>query len=405
MEIGVVVHGPNIIDSGYALYILDILSNYGNIHCRLGGTMGRTAVIDASLENVIDISEKLLPSQSLRKYKDENLDCIFLLNYGKSSTTGQVFGYKVFNHYSHELIDDKTPVIQIERPGEDDGSVIVWDGNEVVLNINSGARSEYESLTADDFAKNLAINLELNIVTPEEVRLEHFNDELVELEGKVTRQVHGVSPDENILVNGMVIGKSTSSNLTLVATDGVICEIIGGNIKQHGVDKLGKINLNTAIIKTGLLRRTDDVKPRVLNHENEGDFLHIAYLDHAAEDIYKLKDMDLVVTVGDDTTLVASDILYRFNVPIIGITDGDLDKVVENGFVKNESHIIQVDSGFDDIVGHQVFEDVFSFKEVLEIPYSGDMDKGEFRDKEFSKFFEIILQIVNNINCNFNIIN
>ena len=47
----------------------------------------------------------------------------------------------------------------------------------------------------------------------------------------------------------------------------------------------------------------------------------------------------------------------------------------------------------------------FSFKEVLEIPYSGDMDKGEFRDKEFSKFFEIILQIVNNINCNFNIIN
>lgn len=70
----------------------------------------------------------------------------------------------------------------------------------------------------------------------------------------------------------------------------------------------------------------------------------------------------------------------------------------------NESHIIQVDSGFDDIVGHQVFEDVFSFKEVLEIPYSGDMDKGDLGIR-FSKFFEIILQIVNNINCNFNIIN
>lgn len=139
--------------------------------------------------------------------------------------------------------------------------MIVWDGNEVVLNINSGARSEYESLTADDFAKNLAINLELNIVTPEEVRLEHFNDGWLNWRSKVTRQVHGVSPDENILVNGMVIGKSTSSNLTLVATDGVICEIIGGNIKQHGVDKLGKIDLNTAIIKTGLLRRTD-VKPK-----------------------------------------------------------------------------------------------------------------------------------------------
>ena len=52
----------------------------------------------------------------------------------------------------------------------------------------------------------------------------------------------------------------------------------------------------------------------------------VSYLSHAAEDIYRLRNADMVVTVGDDTTLVAADILYRFNVPIIGITDGDLDK-------------------------------------------------------------------------------
>ena len=45
MEIGVVVHGPGIIDSGWAMKIIDYLSNYGNVRCRLGGTMGRTAVI------------------------------------------------------------------------------------------------------------------------------------------------------------------------------------------------------------------------------------------------------------------------------------------------------------------------------------------------------------------------
>lgn len=48
--------------------------------------------------------------------------------------------------------------------------------------------------------------------------------------------------------------------------------------------------------------------------------------------MYKFRDCNLVITIGDDTTLISSDILYRFNIPIVGITDGDLDKVVENGF-------------------------------------------------------------------------
>ena len=99
MRIGVVVHGPNIIDSGYALKLIELLSQYGEVSARLGGTMGRTAVIDASLENIIDIKRKLVPSDSLKIFYDDNVDVIFLLNYGKSDVTGQVFGYKVYNHY------------------------------------------------------------------------------------------------------------------------------------------------------------------------------------------------------------------------------------------------------------------------------------------------------------------
>ena len=48
MEIGVVVHGPNIIDSNWALKLINLLSGYGDVSARLGGTMGRTAVIDAN---------------------------------------------------------------------------------------------------------------------------------------------------------------------------------------------------------------------------------------------------------------------------------------------------------------------------------------------------------------------
>ena len=55
MEIGVVVHGPGIVDSGWAKKIIDLLSNFGNVRCRLGGTMGRTAVIDSVFEVLIDI--------------------------------------------------------------------------------------------------------------------------------------------------------------------------------------------------------------------------------------------------------------------------------------------------------------------------------------------------------------
>ena len=46
MEIGVVVHGPGIVDSGWAKKINDMLSGYGNDSCRLGGKMGRSAVMD-----------------------------------------------------------------------------------------------------------------------------------------------------------------------------------------------------------------------------------------------------------------------------------------------------------------------------------------------------------------------
>ena len=78
MRIGIVVHGPNIIDSGYALKLVELLKDYGEVKARLGGTMGRTAVIDASLENVIDITKKLVPSDSLKIFYDDNVDMIFI---------------------------------------------------------------------------------------------------------------------------------------------------------------------------------------------------------------------------------------------------------------------------------------------------------------------------------------
>ena len=367
MRIGVVVHGPNIIDSGYALKLIELLKDYGEVKARLGGTMGRTAVIDASLENVIDITKKLVPSDSLKIFHDDNVDLIFLLNYGKSDVTGQVFGYKVYNHFVDKITDNDIPVIQIERPGEDDGSIIGWNNDLDIVN-------------------ELSQKLNLAIVTPQDVYDNHIRQDNPGLNQRI---VHGVSPGENIMVNSVVIGKTNSDKLTLIAKDNHIVDIVGGELKAHGLEKLGEVDLDSAIIKTGLLRKAK-VTPRVISTDKPNDF-KITFLDHAGEDVYRFRDSSAVVTVGDDTTLISSDILYRFDIPIIGITDGDLDKVVEDGFKVKDSVIFEVESGFDDIVG----------RDIKRIIFEGKQESYDYQNIDEVK--DRIVEIINNINCKYKI--
>jgi len=59
-EIGVVVHGPEVVDLGFAEMAIDRLSDLGTVTAVLGGTMGRVAVIDGSLEDRINISRREL---------------------------------------------------------------------------------------------------------------------------------------------------------------------------------------------------------------------------------------------------------------------------------------------------------------------------------------------------------
>ncbi len=367
MKIGIVVHGPNIIDSGYALKLIDLIKCYGNVKTRLGGTMGRTAVIDAGLENTIDISKKLVPSDSLKIFHDDNADIIFLLNYGKSDVTGQVFGYKVYNHYINKISDNNIPIIQIERPGEVDGSIIPWNNDLEIVH-------------------ELSQELDLNVVTPKEIYENHIKSDDAGINQRI---VHGVSPGENIMVNSIVIGKTNSDKLILIAEDNHIVDIVGGELKSHGLEKLGEVDLENAIIKTGLLRHAK-VTPRVISKEKPENF-KITFLDHAGEDVYKFRDSSLVITVGDDTTLISSDILYRFDIPVIGITDGDLDKVVEDGFKVKNSIIFEVESGFDDICGQNIKREIFNDKQVC---------------FDFTNIDEVkirIEEIIKNINCKYKI--
>ena len=90
-RIGAVVHGPEIVDSGNALRLIDYLKKHGSVTAVLGGTMGRVAVIDAGLESVISFSPRRRPSRSIQDLAP-NSDVIFLLNQAKSRETGLAFG-------------------------------------------------------------------------------------------------------------------------------------------------------------------------------------------------------------------------------------------------------------------------------------------------------------------------
>ncbi|MGB8217555.1 MAG: DUF2117 domain-containing protein [Candidatus Methanoperedens sp.] len=331
MRIGIILHGPEIIDVGSAKRIIDIFRRRHDVMAKLGGTMGRTAVLDSGLEDVIDISQGLTPSETILFLKD-NLDLAILLNHGKTLETGRHFGQIVASK-----VGEAIPFVHIERP-DFDGRIIYYSSH---------------AKPCAEFVKNILaacydLALEHGKAAPSHVRVNG---------DKIIRRVAGAFAGENIRLDGIVIGEISQPDPEIVCKDGKVVEVRGIRIKPHGLEKLEnrKINLFTAKVKTGNIRRTRQ-KPKIKNikHAQQSK---IAIIDHCAESTFELvKDAGLVITVGDDTTTIAADILTRLGIPVIGIIDGDIDGVLENSMVPEGSVIIRVKAGFDDVVGREVFE-------------------------------------------------
>ncbi len=353
LNIGVVVHGPEIIDSGYAEKILRILEKFSdeyginlNIKAKLGGTMGRVAVIDNNLNDIIDISEKLVPSESLKKLG--NNDILILMNYGKSKETGHTFGKIVVGRS-----EVPKPIIQIERPGEKDGTILLWNKNEHACKILD--------LLLNYLSKKLNLSVEECISDGLDVWEEN---------GKIFRKLHGVDEGEPIMINGIVIGRARGKSVVLVAKNDRLLEIINGELKEHGVEKLGSVDLKKAIVKTGILRRhpsnidknrenmgdssKNNTKNNTKKEESTQSLGDVIIINHAGEDVLekiKNKNVSAVITIGDDTTTICGDILARFGIKIIGITDGDRDEILKNPIITEGSTIFLIKNCKDDEVG------------------------------------------------------
>lgn len=378
MKIGLVIHGPEVIDSGEAKRVFEKLSCMGKVEARLGGTMGKVAVLDAGLENIIDISQHQKPSACIESLF-ETSDLVCLLNRGKTIETGKAFG-KMVAARLREL--ETKPLIQIESPESTDGILIP-------LNKKAGEYGEY--------LEKLSEILGLPVESPLPLQSSRVqNSVLVEkcpATGKiqVIRKLSGVFPGENILVNGTVIGKAFSSKVSIISENGFIVAIEGGEIKEHGLEKLHNyekrdpVDLAKAWVKSGGLRRSNFSplqarKPNVCVRDSGFSYRsaagRVVLIDHAAEDTFELAaDAELVVTIGDDTTTIAGDILSRLGIPILGITDGDCDRLACQTAIFPGSIVLRLAAGNDDILGKKlkqellggdnsaVLEDIYAFKE------------------------------------------
>lgn len=331
MRVGIVLHGPEIVDVGSAKRIIGIFGKEHHIEAKLGGTMGRTAVIDAGLEDVIDISVGLTPGETLNSMK-QNVDLAILLNHGKTLDTGRNFGRIVASKIKG------IPFVHIERP-EREGRIIYYDAQ-------AKRCAQYVKKLLKRHAYDLPI--ERGKPLPSQVWSE---GELV------IRRISGACPGESIRLDGVIIGVVSKPEPEIVCRNGKIVELRGIRMKPHGIEKLERreIDLFRARIRTGSIRRSR-YKPRIGKVRQGGK---IAFIDHCAESTFELvKDAGAVITVGDDTTIIAADILARLGTPVIGIVDGDIDGMLEDSVVPEGSVFIRVREGFDDIVGRKVFEEL-----------------------------------------------
>jgi hypothetical protein len=186
-------------------------------------------------------------------------------------------------------------------------------------------------------------------------------------EDRVIRRIGGAFTGENIRLDGVVIGEVIKPDVEIICQEGKIIELRGIKEKTHGLEKLEdrRIDLFTAKVKTGGIRRTEH-KTKIGKAGQGRSSLEIAIIDHCAESTFEIvKNAGLVITVGDDTTAIAADILARLGIPVIGIIDGDIDGVLEKTVVPDGSVIIRVRAGFDDIVGMEVSRELMEDERYL----------------------------------------
>ncbi len=282
--------------------------------------MCKTAIIDKALESVIDISRCDLPSRTL-----SSLACMVpvIVNNGKSLASGIAFGDIVVGRF-------KKTAVQVERASEKDGAVILW--------------MHEHNARAQNAARAIAKYFQLPII--------FLKPEKSEREA-VCHSVRCACPGEPLFINGAFVGIVNGPEVKAYARDGIIIDIEGVHKKETGMARLGGVKIREARFKSGYIRKRGPEPYLCPVRDIKGK---MAVIDHCAFSSLEAIGADTVcaLTIGDDTTEVAGDVLARRGVRIIGITDGDKDGVLNDAMKACGSVVFKVSGITDDEAGAQI---------------------------------------------------
>ncbi|MEM0358689.1 MAG: DUF2117 domain-containing protein [Candidatus Hadarchaeales archaeon] len=354
MKIAVFFHMPGIFDSGWARKILDLLESEHEVRAFTYGTMGRTALLDSGMEGEVEFVPGE-PSEVLAKTSEE-VDALVLPMYASSPL-------KSHAHCWHLVRASrvKKPVVEVEARG---GWVIPWTEG------------------AEGLARWMATNLGMKLKEPPS-----FGEAFWSLGGRNYRRLLGVEVGDHVLVNRMVVGRAVSEEVILVEEGGKLLEIRGVELKPNIWKKLegmGRIELKKIRLESTPSLRPFPPEPKVREGPRGKG---VVLIDHAGYHVYELaREAEGAVVVGDDTSYVVGDILFRLGKPVVGIVDGDRDGLLAKTHFARGSLLLTVEE--DDLTGREIREKVFGGRWKTERGFS------EVKEEILSLLSKRILRLV-----------
>uniref|UniRef100_A0A7C3J2Y3 DUF2117 domain-containing protein n=1 Tax=Candidatus Methanomethylicus mesodigestus TaxID=1867258 RepID=A0A7C3J2Y3_9CREN len=156
----------------------------------------------------------------------DDTDALIIINYGRTGKSGIMYIAQALARTSVLRNLTSLPLLHVERLGEADGAILVWNETGSVL---------------ADFLKE---ELMMPIVRPS-ISLKKTTN----IGERELRQIQYAMPGDAIVVNGVKIGTCLAEQVYLVAEKGRIVEIIGGKALKS-VKKVRIDSLDSAIIKT-----------------------------------------------------------------------------------------------------------------------------------------------------------
>ena len=300
-----VLHGPEVVDSGEAARLVTALRPARVV---VAGVMARCAAEEHGLLSCWT-GEK--PSAALGA-----APAGVLANRGRSPASGRIFGEAVAGKL-------RRPLVQLECADE---TVIAWNGAE-----------------GEPFARRLGWALEARTTA-------------LPAPAGNRRVIRGCRSGDAVLVDGIVVGRATANELVLASDGERLTAERGCTLKVHGIESLrrrGPIRLPGAWCTAGPLRASPPrTSPR---RDSRG---RVLVLDHDATELYRALADDHcgLLAIGDDTTAAALHLGAHLGLPVLGITDGDGDGIVGHCCGAPGSLVLRAIVDRDDDLGRELVD-------------------------------------------------